>query len=154
MKELSEAKIFLCSCYAHALFAQRIDRDLHLDYFIAYRPEETDRVEDYYVQIPLSKSSSIADRMLILTDKVCDPVACFDIDFEMMRDTECGTIIKKYRLTIHKMYDLYGLLLTRTDICAEDDAFVWEWNAYYKTWTELASVIKEWEDELDDELYS
>ena len=154
METASEAKIFLCSCYAHVLFAQRINQDLHLDYFYSYRPEESDRVEDYYIQIPLSKYDRISQRMLALMNEDENDTASMNMNFEIERETEYGTIIKHYCLSINRMYNLYGLTLTRTDLLADDDVFIWEWNAYRDQWIELGLFIEQLEDELDDELYS
>ena len=154
MKEVSEAKMFLCSCYAHALFVQRIDRDLHLDYFYSYRPEESDRVEDYYIQIPLSKYDRLSQRMLSLIDENENDTASMNMNFEIECETEYGTIVKRYCLSINRIYNLYGLTLTRTDLLADEGAFVWEWNASHDQWIEFGLFIKQLEDELDDELYS
>ena len=154
MREISEAKIFLCSCYSHALFVQRIDRDLHLDYFIAYRPDETDKVEDFYIQLPLSKKERISSIMLGLINGDYGEDASIDINLENEYDSEYGPIIKKYTLTISRTYDMYNLLLVRADIDEPDDNFVWEWSAYRERWVELGLCIEQLEDELDDELYS
>ena len=150
MREVSEAKMFLCSCYAHALFVQRIDRDLHLDYFISYRPESVDKVEDFYVQLPLSKNNRVSSIMLQLVNGDHGETASFDLNIENEYDTEN----KKYILTISRQHNIYNLLLTRADMNEDDDNFVWEWSAYRDRWIELGLFIEQLEDELDDELYS
>jgi hypothetical protein len=154
METLSEVKLFSCSCYAHALYVQRIERDLHIDYFISYRPDPADRVEDYYIQIPLSKNDRISTQMLALMNDDLGDNASINISFENEYSSEQGPIIKKYTLTISRTHNMYNLLLTRTDLCAEDDAFVWEWSAYRDKWIQLGLFIEQLEDELDDELYS
>ena len=154
MRDLSEVKLFPCSCYAHALYVQRIERDLHIDYFISYRPDPTDRVEDYYIQIPLSKYDRISQRMLALMDENENDTASMNMNFEIERETEDGIIVKRYCLSINRMCNLYGLVLTRTDLLEDEDSFVWEWNSYRDQWIQLGLFIEQLEDELDDELYS
>ena len=155
MKELSEAKIFLCTCYSDAIFVQRIDKDLHIDYFISYRPGAEQRVEDFYVQIPLSKNDSIAKRMkVLLSYSVDEESISFKINFENEYSNDNGVGTKCYELEILKLYNLYSLTLRRTDIESEDENFVWEWCAERDKFEELMEFIKQLEDELDDELYS
>ena len=156
MCELSEIKLFMCACSQHILTAQRNGNDLILDYFIGYRPEKDDRVEDYFVYIPLSVHDSIAKRMNLLLSSDNEEDINFVINFENEYTKETGTEIKQYALTISKMGNMYFLMLERTDIKTENDepSFIWEWGAYRTKFEELAILIQEMEDQLAYELYS
>lgn len=151
MKELGQIGLFLCSCYTHILYVQRLDNDLHLDYFVSYRPEVEDRMEDFYIQIPLSKNDSIAKRMtMLLNASNLNEEITFTIEFENENENE----VKKYKLLISKRYNLYSLTLYRTDLDEEYPTFIWEWCAYNEKFAKLTDLIASYEEELEDELYS
>ena len=156
MTNYSEIKPFICSCFAEIMTVQRVGDELCLDYYISYRPIEEQKVEDFYVRIPLSKKDRISTMMKIIFDCGRDECMSLNVDFENEYGYDEDSIsIKKYRLEIRKEYNIYSFTLYRTDNIADDDeGFVWEWCSYGPTWIELMEFIAQLEDELEDELYS
>ena len=157
MTNYSEMKPFMCSCFAEIMTVQRAGNELCLDYYINYRPAEEQKVEDFYVRVPLSKKDRISTMMKIIFDCGADECMSLNVDFENEYGcNEDNISIEKYRLELCKKYNIYSLILYRTDNITDndDEGFVWEWCGYETTWIELMEFIRQLEDELEDELYS
>lgn len=158
MTNYSEIKPFICSCFAEIMTVQRAGNELCLDYYISYRPTEDQKVEDFYVRIPLSKRDRISTMMKIIYDCGRDECMSLNVDFENEYGCDEDTITtQRYRLVIDKEYTIYSFKVYLLDQMDEDDAdagFVWEWCSYGPTWLELMEFITQLEDQLEDELYS